>query len=289
MQRRRIQKNIFIFSALFIPMVLLFTFTYYASGRLLQLSFTSWNGISRDIEYVGFQNYIEILTNPENFKVFAHNFAYLVMGIVQNILGLLLAVILNSKMRSKNFFRTIMLMPYLMNGAAIAYMFSFLYHYENGALNVILRFLGFDGVQWLGNPSLVNYSLAFILVWKFAGYNMMIFLGALQSVDSQIYEACDLDGANAFQKLIYVTYPSIKRTVELSLFLSITGAATAFNEAFAITNGGPNGASLTYVFKVMETAFTYNNFGLASAMGVILMIFLMILTVIQKKFISADD
>ena len=84
MQRRRIQKNIFIFSALFIPMVLLFTFTYYASGRLLQLSFTSWNGISRDIEYVGFQNYIEILTNPENFKVFAHNFAYLVMGIVQS-------------------------------------------------------------------------------------------------------------------------------------------------------------------------------------------------------------
>ena len=289
MKNDKIRKNLLVFGFLLIPMILLFTFTYYSSARLIQLSFTDWNGISKTYNNVGLDNYIEVLTNVDNYKVFAHNLAYLIMGIIQNILGLLLAIILNEKIKGKNIFRTVVLLPYLMNGIAIAYMFSFLYHYDTGALNVILRFFGLKGVQWLGNAKIVNYSLAFILVWKFTGYNMMIFLGALQSVDTQIYEACELDGANFFQKLWYITYPCIKRTVELSMFLSIAGAAKAFNEAFAMTNGGPNGASLTYVFKVMNTAFTYNNYGLASAMGVVLMIVLIILTVIQKKFISADD
>lgn len=123
-------------------------------------------------------------------------------------------------------------------------------------------------MQWLGNAKIVNYSLAFILVWKFTGYNMMIFLGALQSVDTQIYEACELDGANFFQKLWYITYPCIKRTVELSMFLSIAGAGKGIQRGFCNEQtGGPNGASLTYVFKVMNTAFTYNNYGLGVSNG----------------------
>ena len=118
---------------------------------------------------------------------------------------------------------------------------------------------------------------------------MVIFIGGLQSVDSQVYEAADIDGANAWQRLIHITLPCIKKIVQLNLFLSVTGSIKAFNEAFTITNGGPGGASMTYVMKTVLTAFTYNNFGLASAMGIVLMIFLAVITVIQNKVVGADE
>ncbi len=289
MKNTAMQKRILVFSFLAIPILLLVTFTYFAAARLLQFSFTDWNGISKNFDYVGFKNYIKVLTNPEYLKIFAHNFAYLFAGIIQNIVALILAVILTGKMRAKNFFRAIIFMPFLMNSVAVSYMFSFMYNYTEGAFNVILKFLGFEGVHWLSNETLVNYSLAFITFWKCTGYSMIIFIGGLQSVDTEIYEACDLDGANAWQRLWYVTLPAIKRIVELNLFLSISGSLKAFNEAFAITNGGPNGASTTFVFKTVETAFTYSDFGLASAMAIILMIFLGVFTIIQKKIFGVDS
>lgn len=283
------QKKLLVFCFLAIPVTLLLTFVYYAAARLLQYSFTDWNGISKTFNYIGFRNYKTVLTNPEYLTIFVHNFAYLVAGILQNAVALVLAVILIGRIKGKNFLRAVIFIPYLMNSVAVSYMFSFMYHFTDGAFNSVLKLLGFGGVHWLSNTVLVNYSLAFITFWKFTGYSMIIFIAGLQSVDSQIYEACDLDGANAWQKLRYVTLPCIKRTVELNLFLSLTGAIKAFNEAFAITNGGPGSASTTFVFKTVETAFTYSDFGLASAMAIVLLIFLTIFTVAQKKFFGSED
>ena len=283
------EKKIIVFAFLAVPITLLIIFKYYAAARLFQYSFTDWNGIDKKMNYIGFANYAEIFTNPDNIKVFAHNLAYIISGIVQNIIALLLAVVLTGKTKGRNFFRSVLFMPYLMNSVAVSYMFSFMYDYSNGALNTFLSAFGIKGVRWLSNPAIVNFSLAFIELWKCVGYSMVIFIGGLQSVDSQVYEAADIDGANAWQRLIHITLPCIKKIVQLNLFLSVTGSIKAFNEAFTITNGGPGGASMTYVMKTVLTAFTYNNFGLASAMGIVLMIFLAVITVIQNKVVGADE
>jgi len=277
------QKNMVLVTFLFLPLLILLTFSYYPAVRLLQYSFTDWDGLSKQLHYIGLDNYKEIFTTPETFSVFAHNAAYFVFSIAQTIVGLFLAVILNNLKRGSKLYRSTLFMPYIMNSVAVAYMFAFLYEYNSGGINTVLQAMGIGKIAFLSNPLLVNFSLATVGFWRFTGFSMVVFLGALQSVDTNLYEAASIDGANAWRKFTNITLPSIKTIVELQLFLSISGAMKAFDEAFAITKGGPNGASETFVMRTMSVAFEHNNFGFASAMGIVLMVIILIVTRISNR------
>lgn len=276
------QKTLVLIAFLSLPLVLLLTFAYYPAVRLFQYSFTDWDGLSKQLHYIGFSNYIEIFTQPEYLRVFLHNGAYFLVSIVQTLTGLFLAILLNNLKGSK-LYRGALFMPYIMNSVAVAYMFAFMYDFDKGAFNTILRALGFGGIPFLSNPWLVNFSLAFVGFWRFTGFSMVVFLGALQSIDTNLYEAASIDGANAWQQFKRITLPSMRTILELQMFLAISGAMKAFEEAFTITSGGPRDASLTYVMQTMSVAFEHNQFGLASAMGVVLMFIILIVTRITGK------
>ncbi|ADL52886.1 carbohydrate ABC transporter permease [Clostridium cellulovorans] len=283
-QNVKIQKRILIVVFLVVPIVLTLMFSYYPALKLFQQSFTDWDGMKPSYNYVGLQNFTEVLKEPETLKTFGNNFAYLVIGIIQTLLALYLAIILNGKLRGRNFFKSIIFMPYILNGVAVAYMFNYIYDYNNGPINVILRNIGLEqfAIKWLGEGYAINFSLAFMGLWQFTGFAMVIFLGALQSIPFDIYEAASLDGATFFQAIRYITLPSVKRVLELNLILCINGAIQAYMPAFLITKGGPAGDSTTFVYKILDIAFKYNKFGKASAMSVITLAIVAVVLIITN-------
>lgn len=283
------QKTLIIFSFLLIPLILLATFTYYPALKLIYYSFTTWDGYSPDKPWVGLDNYREVFANSDIFKVFEHNFAYFVMGIVQNIVAIYFAVVLNSKLKGKYLFRILLFLPYIMNGVAVAFMFGFVFDTTNGSLNLLLSSLGLPHLgqtSWLGTEGLVNYSLASTGLWRFMGYNMVIYIASLQAIPRDIYEAATIDGAGSMQTLWRITLPNMKPVIQLNLFLTVTGALEVFDLPFVLTKGGPAGASQTYVMRVVDTAFAYSNYGLASAMSIILLLFVIIVLAVQQFVLS---
>lgn len=278
------QKKVILVFFLLVPLALLGLFTYYPAVKLVYLSFTDWDGLGSGASFLGLDNYREVFTNPDLFGVFLHQIPYAIGGILQNIVAIGFAVILNSTLRGRNAFRVMLFVPYIMNGVAVAFMFQYVFDTTGGSLNALLGAVGLENLQqsWLGNASLVNGSLAGVSVWRYLGYTMIIYLGALQSLPSDMYEAARIDGANRFRSLWHLTLPSLSRIIQLNMFLTLSGALAVFDLPFVLTKGGPGGASQTFLLKTTETAFQFNNYGLASAMSVVLLLLTLLILLAQN-------
>nr|WP_243281497.1 sugar ABC transporter permease [Clostridium sp. D53t1_180928_C8] len=253
---------------------------------MISYSFTNWKGYGAKT-FVGLENYINIFSDPEIFSVLKNSLYYFVGGLIQLALAFVFAVIINSKIKGKGFFKSLFFFPYLINGVAISLMFLFFFQ-PSGTFDTVLSMLGLDGLirQWLGDAQYVNFSLAFTSIWRFFGYNFIIFLGALQSISDEVLEAADLDGAGDWDKIRYIYIPSVKRIIQLNLVLNISGAISVFEIPYIMT-GGSNGSS-TFVIETMKTAFTYNKVGKASAMAVIVMLIVASVALIQNIFFKED-
>ncbi len=280
-----VQKRIFIICFLIIPVILLLLFVVYPAAQLFINSLTSWDGISAAKEFIGLKNYKEMIFNSSDVWVsLKNNGIYFIVHLLFIPLELMIAIILDSKIKAKNFFKTITFLPYVINGVAIAYAFSFFYSPYNGALNEILKALGMGWAQqnWLSNEKIVNFSLVAISLWKFSGFHVVLFLAGLQSIPGDILEAAVIDGAGAFQKYTRIIVPSIALVIDFVLFHNMRGALQVFDIPFLVTQGGPGYASSTFTLYTIDTAFAYNNFGMASSMGVTLLIMIILLSGIQK-------
>ncbi|MFC4388729.1 carbohydrate ABC transporter permease [Gracilibacillus marinus] len=281
------QRIIIIVGFLIVPLGLLATFSFLPVANMFWYSFTDWNGFSEK-EIVGFENYVTVFTDPEYFRVFAVSLYYFFATFAQMGIALYFATILSFKVRMKNFFKGVIFFPYLLNGVAIGFMFL-LFFQPDGGLDTVLKAIGLDAIitHWLGNPDMINISLAGTSVWRYMGFNFIIFLGAISSIPNDIYEASEIDGANKWHQFIYIILPSIKIIVSLNLILAISGALSAFEIPYIMT-GGSNG-SATFVIQTVDTAFKYGKIGLASAMAVILLFIVIIVTAIQRKFFGEEN
>lgn len=275
------EKKLLIFLFTIIPVALLLLFSYYPLIKMFQYSLTDWNGITPDPNFVGVDNYRTVLTNPNYFAVFKTSLYYFIATFFQLGIALLFATLLSFKVKFANFWKGVLFFPYLLNGVAIG--FIFLYFYKGGGtLDTVLSFMGLDDQirLWLGDRSINNISLAFTSVWRYTGFNFLIFLGAIQSVNPEIYEAADIDGASQWDKFLYIIVPSIKNIIFLNIILGISGSLSVFDIPYIMT-GGSNGTT-TFVIQTISTAFKYNKTGLASAMGIILLMIVIVVTVIQR-------
>ncbi|MFC8453066.1 carbohydrate ABC transporter permease [Kitasatospora sp. NPDC057223] len=268
------------------PLVLLVTFTYLPIADMLGYSLTDWDGISPTRENVGAENYTDLFTRPELFKVFLVSGVYLVASFVQIAAALYFATVLSFNTRFRNLFKGILFFPYLINGVAIG--FVFLYFFQpGGTLDSVLRLLGVDGQHlWLGDPDLVNKSLAGVSVWRYMGLNMVLFLGAIQSIPPHLYEAAALDGANSWQQFRHIIAPSIKPIISLSVILAISGSLAVFEIPYIMT-GGANGSE-TFVIQTVKLAFKFDKVGLASASAVVLLVLILIVTWIQRRLVPEE-
>ncbi|WP_407344203.1 carbohydrate ABC transporter permease [Pengzhenrongella phosphoraccumulans] len=276
---------------LIVPLGFLIVFTYIPVVNMFWYSITDWNGLSKDKTYVGLANYQEFFTRPQLFRVFFVSLYYLGASVIQMALALYFATILSFSTRFKNLFKGILFFPYLINGVAIA--FIFLYFFQpGGTLDSLLGLVGVTGAdgtmpQWLGNPDLANFSLAGTSVWRYMGLNFVLFLGAIQSIPAGIYEAAELDGATRWHEFRYIIAPSIKPIISLSFILAISGSLAVFEIPFIMTSGS-NGTA-TFVIQTVNTAFKYNKVGLASAMAVILLVIILIVTWIQRRLVPDES
>lgn len=252
-------------------------------------SFVKWNGTSPEKTWLGWDNYVQVFTRPEYLKVLKTSIYYFVGSILQIALALYFATVLNGKIKGGNFFKGVIFFPSLLNGVAVGLIFLF-YYKGGGTFDSVLGMLGIPQEVlplWLGDVALVNISLVFVSLWRYMGQNMVMFSGAMQSINSDLLEAASLDGANSWQQFRYIILPNIKTIVSLNLILAVKGAISVYEIPMIMTNGA-NGSS-TFVMKTLDTAFTSRKIGLASAMGVVLLVFIMIVTFIQKRFIEGKE
>ena len=277
------QRATVIVTFLFIPLLLLIVFTYIPLAGMIQYSFFKMSYTSDRI-FVGLDNYKQVFTDQDLFMSLKNSLYYMLGSVLQLGLALYFASVLSFKTIGGNFFKGALFFPYLVNGIAIGFIFKFFYT-RGMVLDTVLTTLGFsqDSLPfWLRDKSVNNYSLAASSVWRYMGQNMVLFIGAIMSVDTEMYEAASLDGANKWHQFRYIILPSIKTIVVLNVILSITGSLTAFEQPYVILNGA-NGTA-TYFVKMNTVAHTNYQIGLASAMAIVLLLIIMVCTILQNLF-----
>lgn len=277
------QKVLVMIAFMFFPLLLLFTFVYLPFGAMVEFSFYKMKYVGPRT-FVGFDNYIKCFSRPDLWLALKNSLYYMGAAVVQLVLALTLATILSFKVKGGNLFKGLMFFPYMINGMAVGYIFKFFYT-RGLVLDSVLGAIGFNMEtlpRWLMDQSVNNYMLAASAVWRYTGQCMVLFIGAIMSVDPQLYEAAVLDGANRFQQFMHIILPSIRTIVVLNLILSVTGGISAFEQAYVISKGS-NGTT-TYFVLMDQVAHELNSVGYASAMALLLMIIIIIFAIGQKLF-----
>ena len=254
------------------------------------LSVMQWNGISDEISFVGRKNYIRILTTDTDFK---NAFWFTVRitavsAVVSNILGLFFATLLTKKLRIREWGRTALLLPNIMSGVILGYIWQFVF---TRAFPVLGELLGWGIFQqsWLGTPQTAFWGIAIVSIWQWTGYTMIIYVAGINSISADVQEAAMLDGATGAQKFFRVTLPLIMPSVTICLFWTITRACTMFDLPFALTAGGPFRSSETIAMNIYTEAFTRNNYGVGSAKAMLFFIVVLIIAQLQVYFTSKQE
>lgn len=275
------QKIIISILFLMVPVVLLTVFTYLPAISMAGYSFTDWDGISKTKNFVGLKNYKTIFSDVKYFTPLFVSIYYFIASFVQIALAVVVAYLVSFGCRGSKFFKSVYFFPSLINSVAIGFVFLFFFK-PGSTFDTVLNALGLGEFirYWLQDTHLVNVSMASVSVWRYVGYNIVMFSAAMASISPDILEAAKVDGASKFQQLIHIVLPGISTILGLQLFLSITGALSAFETPYIMTGGG-NG-SMTFIIQTVNYAFQNHRVGLASALAMILLVICIIVTCIQR-------
>ncbi|WP_030954170.1 carbohydrate ABC transporter permease [Streptomyces sp. NRRL S-481] len=271
---------------LLVPLTLLIVFTYAPIANMVAYGFTDWDGVSPELHYTGAGNYTELFTRPELFEVFWVSGYYLAASVLQIVAALYFATILSFNVRFRNFFKGVLFFPYLINGVAIGFVFLYFFQ-DGGTLDSVLALFGAETDRaWLSTPTSANASLAAVSVWRYLGLNFVLFLGAIQAIPGELYEAAELDGANRWQQFRHIIAPGIRPVLSLSVILSVSGSLSVFEIPYIMT-GGATGTE-TFVIQTVKLAFQFNKTGLASAAAVVLLLIILAVTWVQRRLVPDD-
>jgi len=253
--------------------MLLFAFVVLVpTVRGVYYAFTDWDGLSPDFSFIGLDNFTEMSRDPDAKQAIWHTLLIAVsITVIQNGVGLLLALGVNSAIKSRNVLRVFLFAPAVVTPIVTAYLWRNLLG-PDGAVNSLLRTVGLSSWQqdWLGDPHLALWSVVTVIVWQFAGYSMVIFLAGLQSVPKEIYEAAAMDGTGPVRRFWWVTRPLLAPAFTINLMLSIIGGIKLFDQVYALTGGGPGHATDTLSTLIYKDAFTLGEFGYSIALAVVL-------------------
>ena len=272
-----------------LPYLIFFTvFVAYPVGFAFYLTVHSWNIVRPEKPFVGFRNYERLLSDELFYKALQNTFVFLVVHIpLQIAVALLLAVVLNQKIRGRAFFRVAFFLPFVTSGAIISLIWLRLYA-DDGLLNNALNSVGLPALGWLSSPRLAMPSIAIMATWKNVGYYLMIFLAALQAIPSQLYEESYLNGANAWQRFWYITLPLLNPAMVLVVVLSTIGGFSLFVEPFVMTGGGPVDSTLSIVLYLYRQAFQFLRMGYAATLGVALALIIFAVTLLQRRLVERE-
>ena len=272
--RRKRERNLFILACLSPALILFFTFLIYPTIEVFRMSLFKWGGFSNNQQFVGLDNF-KILWQDENFFRTIQNTILLIVVVTlfTVVLAVLFAAILSTeKIRGNNFFRIIFYIPNILSIVVIAGIFSAIYDPKAGLLNAVLPEAW--NKLWLGDQSIVIYSLAFALIWQAIGYYMVMYMAGMANIPASLYEAADLDGAGKIGKFFNVTLPLIWNSIRTTLtFFIISTINLSFLLVQILTDGGPDGSTEVFLSYMFKQAYTNSSYGYGMAIGVVIFIF----------------
>jgi ABC-type sugar transport system permease subunit len=262
------------------------TFVVYPVGSIVYHSFTRWDGIS-PAKWIGVANYTRLI-HDETFHVAIRNNLLFALAVpLWVIVPLVVAVLLHERIPGWRFFRATVFVPAVLSTVVVGIVWSAILGFD-GPLNTFLRSLGLGGLahEWLADARYSIPAIMIVVLWAGFGYNTLIFLAGLAAVDEELFDAARVDGAGWWQRLWYVTIPSLRRTIELVTVLNVIGAfAYMFTYIYVITGGGPGFDTYVTEYYVYQQAFSFGNMGYASAVGVFLMLITIAVAVLQVRIL----
>lgn len=273
---------------LLLPGVFFLTFTLIPAVAALALSFTNYN-VFAPVDWIWFRNYIRLFQDSNFWNAIKNTATYwLLVTPALSVLSVLLAVLVNREIRGITIYRLIYYFPVLVSVVVTAMLWKWMFQ-EDGIINYAVSLVGISPVKWLTSRSTVLPSLGIVTIWQGLGYYMLFYLAGLQSIPNELYEAADIEGANFWKKLFYITYPLLKPVIFFVVVVSTMAAFKEFTLMLTMTNGGPLGASTTVVYLIYEKAFEQLDMGYASAISFVLFIIILGLTLINQRLLDKSN
>lgn len=291
-RRRRLRAGKWPVIALFLPPALmLFTLlVILPMGEAAWYSFYNWNGYGLPEKWVGLKNYELILKNGAFATALRNNLLIIVVSlIVQLPLAMWLATMVTQRIRGALLFRLVFFLPYILADVAAGIIWRFVYDGDFGLVGGVARAIGAEPPFWLADRDVAMYAILGVIVWKYFGFHMMLFIAGLQAIDRNVLEAADIDGATPWQKFRFVTLPMLGSTVRLSVFFAIVGSLQLFDMIMPLTGGGPLNATQTLVTFLYNFGVTRMQVGFGSAVGVILFVICVVVAFSYKRIFMRHD
>lgn len=254
-------------------------------------SFFRWNGLGPLTDFIGMGNYLRAFQNTVFLGALAHNLIILILSLVfQLSLSLILALIIGKTLPGRSIFRAIYFMPFILSDVVTGVIWTFIYR-PDGGLNSALQalFPGFHAQLWLASPNSVLLSLFVVIVWKYFGLHLVLYVAAIQNIPNELVEAARIDGASLMQVVRYVNLPLLASTIRLTIFLSALGSLQFFDLIWVMSGGGPVHASETMATYLYKYGFQSFDMGYGSAVGVILFAVCFVFSLLYQRFIMRQD
>ena len=256
-------------------------------------SFFEWKGIAgTSMKPVGINNYVRIFSDPLFWNSLRNSLIFMIGGFcVLMPLSFILALIITSPIKGVRFYKTAFFMPVMLPITAVGLMWVYILEPNWGLVNTTLKGMGLDqmALNWLGTPTLNVWVVVLINEWIYAGLNMLIFASGLIAIDGNLYEAAQIDGTTSWQRMRYITLPLTKNSFKIFSVMCVTGCLKTFDLIYAMTKGGPNQTSETPASFLYAQAFSYRQFGMGNAVGTVILVLGLILSVTINKMVTQED
>jgi multiple sugar transport system permease protein len=292
---RKRRENIMAWAFSAPALILLFVFLVIPFVMAIGLAFTDQRLIPNPnlpTQFVGLRNFIRLFQDEAFIRGILNNFYFVVVVVpLQTSFALLLAILINQKIKGTNIFRTIYFSPVVTSMVVVSIVWTFLYNPGDGLINSFIHFITFgrvEGFNWLQNTKLVFPAIMLLSIWQGVGFQMVIFLAGLQEIPTDLYEAADVDGANKFQQFLYVTLPQLRNTTIFVVLATTILAFKLFDQVKVMTNGGPQNASMTTMLYVIQQGWGELKVGYASAISLIFFIIVLIVSLLQRQILREE-
>jgi len=259
--------------------------------QAMVFAFTDWDGLTDSFDFVGFDNFVAAFKSPHALSSLINTLMLTIaVTVVQMVVGLLLALALNTPVRSRNVLRVAFFAPVVLTSVAVGYIWKYMYA-PTGALNQMLDLVGLAALKhdWLGDPSVNLWAIAFMCVWQSAGFTMVIFLAGLQGVDVDLIEAAHLDGAGSWTRFWYVVRPLLAPAILINAVLCVSGGLKIFDQIYITTQGGPAHTTSTLATLTYTDGFVTGDYSFGVTLSVILTLLVSVVTVVQFRLMNRRE
>lgn len=286
-QRQRVHwRDVTLFILMLAPNVLfLGTFVYWPLLQQAYLSLTVWDMLAPEKLFVGLDNYIYLFSDPKFHRVLTNTAVFVVGGLLGTLMiGLLLALLLNQPLRTRQSVRSLVFAPTVISGAAVGLVWVYIFDPRFGLMKLLLGLFGLGSPNWLLDKSWAMLAVLIVYVWKNVGYSTVVYLAGLQTIPTELYEAAAMDGANAWHRFRRITLPMLSPITFFIVVTTVLALFQSFDIIFVMTRGGPVDATNTLIFSLYEEGFIAFNAGTAAAIGMILFTLMLVVTILQFAY-----